>query len=213
MIHDSGNRILDRMEASFGRLALPQILRWIAGFQAMSWGLSLFSREYLEFIAFDRGAILSGQASFFLGSESCFRGTIADRNLHRFDRADVHVLHQRLTGKSLGSLPSQRLRGLNDLVTSHSRLPPHAPSFPWNTQRNFLLGYLSCFCRLVSKSHHSPDDDYPNQGEMARLGKHPPSSRYGASERFLGSTCRSHWHDALPAIICPGLCIGSQAEQ
>ena len=61
MIHDSGNRILDRMEASFGRLALPQILRWIAGFQAMSWGLSLFSREYLEFIAFDRGAILSGQ--------------------------------------------------------------------------------------------------------------------------------------------------------
>jgi len=61
MIHDTGNRILDRLEPSLGRLALPQVLRWIAGFQAMSWGLSLFSLEYLQLIEFNREAILSGQ--------------------------------------------------------------------------------------------------------------------------------------------------------
>ena len=61
MIHDLGNRILDRLEPSLGRFALPQILRWIAGFQAMSWGLSLFSKEYIELIAFNRSAILEGQ--------------------------------------------------------------------------------------------------------------------------------------------------------
>ena len=61
MIHDTGNRILDRLEPVLGRMALPQILRWIAGFQAMSWGLSLFSPEYLALINFDREAILAGQ--------------------------------------------------------------------------------------------------------------------------------------------------------
>lgn len=61
MIHENGNRILDNLERRFGGLALPQILRWIAGFQVMTWALSLFSPEFLEWIVFDRGAILSGQ--------------------------------------------------------------------------------------------------------------------------------------------------------
>jgi hypothetical protein len=61
MILDSGNRLLDRLEPYLGRFALPQILRWIAGFQALSWGLSLFSKEYLELIAFNRSAVLEGQ--------------------------------------------------------------------------------------------------------------------------------------------------------
>jgi len=61
MIHDTGNQILETLERRFGSLALPQILRWIAIFQALSWGLSLFSPEFLEWIVYDRTSILSGQ--------------------------------------------------------------------------------------------------------------------------------------------------------
>ena len=61
MIHETGNRILSSLERRFGKLAMPQILRWIAGFQLMSWGLFLFSPEFLQWIAFDREAILSGE--------------------------------------------------------------------------------------------------------------------------------------------------------
>ena len=61
MIHETGNRFLDAMEKKLGNLALPQILRWIAGFQVLSWALSLFSPEFLEWIYFDAAAIYSGQ--------------------------------------------------------------------------------------------------------------------------------------------------------
>jgi hypothetical protein len=61
MIHDSGNKVLDRLEASFGRMALPQILRWIAGFQAMTWALNLFSPELTKWMDFNRPAILEGE--------------------------------------------------------------------------------------------------------------------------------------------------------
>lgn len=61
MIHENGNRILDGLERRFHGLALPGILRWIAGFQAFCFALSLFSPDFLEWIAFHRDSILSGQ--------------------------------------------------------------------------------------------------------------------------------------------------------
>lgn len=61
MIHETGNRLLDAAERKIGNLALPQILRWVAGFQVLSWGLSLFSPEFLEWIQYDTAAILSGE--------------------------------------------------------------------------------------------------------------------------------------------------------
>lgn len=61
MILDTGNRILDDFERRFGSLALPQILRWVAGFQAFTWALSLFSPDLLVWIVYDREAILAGQ--------------------------------------------------------------------------------------------------------------------------------------------------------
>lgn len=61
MIYETGNRILDRMEHLFGGFTLANVLRWIAGFQLLTWLLSLFSPEFLEWINFDRGAIFSGQ--------------------------------------------------------------------------------------------------------------------------------------------------------
>ena len=61
MIHETGNEVLDALERRIGGLSLPQILRWIAIFQAFSWGLSLFSPGLLNWIYFDREAILSGQ--------------------------------------------------------------------------------------------------------------------------------------------------------
>lgn len=61
MIHDTGNQVLDSLERRFGGLALPQVLRWIAIFQVLSWGLSLFSRDFIRWIAYSRELILSGQ--------------------------------------------------------------------------------------------------------------------------------------------------------
>tara|TARA_R110002096_G_scaffold27577_15_gene84219 strand:- start:291 stop:1127 length:837 start_codon:yes stop_codon:yes gene_type:complete len=61
MIHEAGNQILDKLERSLGRMVLPQLIRWLAGFQAMTWALSLFSPEFVTWITFDREAILSGQ--------------------------------------------------------------------------------------------------------------------------------------------------------
>ena len=60
MIHDTGNSILNEMERRFGKLALPQMLRWIASFQVLCWALALFSPDFLEWLVFDRDAILSG---------------------------------------------------------------------------------------------------------------------------------------------------------
>lgn len=61
MIYERGAKLIAGLETRFGRFALPGILRWVAIFQAMSWGLMLFSEEFLVWIAFDREAILSGQ--------------------------------------------------------------------------------------------------------------------------------------------------------
>ncbi len=61
MIYDTGNRILDRLETRFGRLALPRVLRWIAGFQVLTWALSLMSPEFLAWLEFDRAAIFRGE--------------------------------------------------------------------------------------------------------------------------------------------------------
>lgn len=61
MIHEHGNRLLDTLERKIGSAALPHILRWIAGFAVLSWGLSRFSPTFLDWIDYDRSAILSGQ--------------------------------------------------------------------------------------------------------------------------------------------------------
>jgi len=61
MIHERGERLLNSVERHFGKLAFPQIVRWIAGFQVLTYLLSLFSPDLLEWIDFDRGAIFSGQ--------------------------------------------------------------------------------------------------------------------------------------------------------
>jgi len=61
MIHEKGNQLIVGLEKRLGRMALPQILRWVAVFQALSWGLTLFSNDFLLWIQFDREAILSGQ--------------------------------------------------------------------------------------------------------------------------------------------------------
>ena len=61
MIHEKGNAILNGMERRFGKLALPQILRWIASFQVLTWALHRFSPNFLEWLAFDKAAVLSGQ--------------------------------------------------------------------------------------------------------------------------------------------------------
>lgn len=61
MIYETGNRVINELEKRFGSFALPKVLRWIAGFQVLSWALSLISPEFLDWIIFDRNAILSGQ--------------------------------------------------------------------------------------------------------------------------------------------------------
>lgn len=61
MIYETGNRVIDRLEKRIGHLALPRILRWIAGFQVFSWALSKFSGDFLSWIVFDREAVLAGQ--------------------------------------------------------------------------------------------------------------------------------------------------------
>jgi hypothetical protein len=61
MIHEKGNEILNSLEIKLGKFALPRILRWIASFQVLTWALSLFSPDFLEWIIFDRNLILSGE--------------------------------------------------------------------------------------------------------------------------------------------------------
>lgn len=61
MIYETGNRLLDRLERRFGGWALPRILRWIAGFQVLTFVLSLISSDFPGWIDYDRQAILSGE--------------------------------------------------------------------------------------------------------------------------------------------------------
>jgi len=61
MIHEKGNRLLDKLEHKVGSAALPHILRWIAAFSVLSWGLSRFSPTLLDWIDYNRAAIFSGQ--------------------------------------------------------------------------------------------------------------------------------------------------------
>jgi hypothetical protein len=61
MIYEKGNRLLDQLERRFGRIALPRILCWVAGFQVLTWALSLFSPDFLAWISYERDAIFGGQ--------------------------------------------------------------------------------------------------------------------------------------------------------
>ena len=61
MIYEMGNRVLNQLERQLGKLALPKVLRWIAGFQVLTWALERYSNGFLNWIKFDREAILSGQ--------------------------------------------------------------------------------------------------------------------------------------------------------
>jgi len=61
MIHDTGNRLLDRMEHRFGGLALSKLLHWIVGFQVVCFALSILSQDFLAWIIYDAGLIRLGQ--------------------------------------------------------------------------------------------------------------------------------------------------------
>ncbi len=61
MIHEIGKQILNSLEKRIGHLALPHILRLIAGFQALTWGLSRFSRGLIDWLEYDTKAILGGE--------------------------------------------------------------------------------------------------------------------------------------------------------
>lgn len=54
-------RILNRAELKFGKLAFQGILRWVAGFQLLGFILVMFSQGYMETIAFDKEKIFSGE--------------------------------------------------------------------------------------------------------------------------------------------------------
>ena len=61
MFYETGNRLLNQLEKPLGKLALPNILRWIAIFQVLNWGLGLFSKDFLTWIEFDQAKIFSGE--------------------------------------------------------------------------------------------------------------------------------------------------------
>jgi hypothetical protein len=61
MIYETGHRVLNQLEKQFGKLALPKLLRWVAGFQVLSWVLSGLSPDFVNWIVFDREAVLSGE--------------------------------------------------------------------------------------------------------------------------------------------------------
>lgn len=61
MAREKGSAILTELERRFGKVVLPQMLRWIAAFQALAWALSLFSPALREWLLFDRARILGGE--------------------------------------------------------------------------------------------------------------------------------------------------------
>ncbi len=61
MLHNKGEKILNSMERKVGHLALPQILRWIAIFQVLCWGLGRFSPGFSKMIFFNPGLIYQGE--------------------------------------------------------------------------------------------------------------------------------------------------------
>ena len=54
-------RILDRLEARFGHLAIPGLPTYIAGFSALCFILMQIDRDYVSFLMFDRQRILQGE--------------------------------------------------------------------------------------------------------------------------------------------------------
>jgi len=56
-----GEKILNRAERKFGKLAFPGILRWIAGFQLLGTILAIMSPGFLEAIIFDQTKIFNGE--------------------------------------------------------------------------------------------------------------------------------------------------------
>lgn len=61
MSYETGSRLLDRLERRLGHLALSGLLRWVAVFQFLTWLLSLFSPDFLNWLAYDLSAIYGGQ--------------------------------------------------------------------------------------------------------------------------------------------------------
>lgn len=61
MAHGIGSRLVASTERKFGHLAIPGILRWVAGFQLIVFVISVIDPNYMNVLAFDRDAIFSGQ--------------------------------------------------------------------------------------------------------------------------------------------------------
>lgn len=61
-----GEATINTLEQRFRHLAIPNLLRWLAILQVLSWGLSLFSPTFIEWLTFDRELILAGQAWRFI---------------------------------------------------------------------------------------------------------------------------------------------------
>ncbi len=56
-----GEEIVNSMERKFGHLAIPNLLRWLAIFQVLTFGLSLLSPPLVEWMTFESNKIFSGE--------------------------------------------------------------------------------------------------------------------------------------------------------
>ena len=196
MIYETGNRVLNQLEKQIGKLALPKILRWIAGFQVLSWALSLISPEFLGWINFDRNAILSGEiwrlltwvlypASdfvFFVIIAALFMFFINDGLESEWDsfRLNVYVFASVLFISLGGLIPDASGAGL-------------------------LLNSIFYSAISLPEPDYSPAGHHPDQGEMARLGQRG-SPRRDDSDKSGASPCgnhRGHWNSSLPRDLCP----------
>ncbi len=61
MIHEVGNRLLADAERKFGKLAIPGLLKWIAGLQVLTFLLSKTSPAYIDLLTFDADKIFAGE--------------------------------------------------------------------------------------------------------------------------------------------------------
>lgn len=56
-----GEKMLNSLERRFGNLAMPGLLKWIAGFQLLGLLLSLISPGFIDIARFDQAAIYKGE--------------------------------------------------------------------------------------------------------------------------------------------------------
>ncbi len=66
-----GERLLNSLERRFGGLALPGIIKWLAGFEVLGFLLALISPGLGEILAFDSQLIMSGQVWRLLSWIAC----------------------------------------------------------------------------------------------------------------------------------------------